>query len=458
MGRYGMLSVGRYVAGSDLRFGLVTAIAILVAWQAYLNVPRANLALLALAGCIGLTVMFRYPILGTCAVAVLAASNLTVVLPTGFYLPLMIVTCVMVALQHLLRGDPTIPTSPLLIAYVLYAALNLMSVVWSPVYDELSLTIFVRILAAILVVTLTVRQPSHLVWVIVSAGIGLIISTSVTIHHMLTFFTTRSFVEVGMQHGIEKARYFGYWTDPNISGMAAVPVMALNYGVLRSKVGLIPRSLSFLSVIFGLIAVILSQSRSAGVMLLICLVILLYADKRRIMILCILGLCLYVFVSLVGVDFLARMTTLGKGSGDGSIAQRTEIARGAIDMFSRNLPLGVGVGNSRSFASDFSFTLRWGIPAHNAYLDALVELGIIGPFALLATFLTVLPSTRVRRWQIDSDNLEQNMGIAMFSTVMAIMVGQAVGSYAFFILFWFLLAIVGSRTRVFSAASSENRP
>jgi O-antigen ligase len=435
--------------------GILAGLALVLVWWCYQTVPRANLLVVALVACSALALLFQYPILGTCALAFFTTSNITQIVPSGFMLPLMVATSGMAIARRFLEGEPEVRVAPLLVGFLIFATAKIASLLWSPVYDQIDLVTPLRILVAVLTVSMTVRRPQHLTWVIVCAGAGLIFSTTATIQGMLTFFGSGNLVEAAAESGIQKTRFFGYWPDPNAAGMVAVPVLILNLAVMRCKGPVLTRAIAALAVFMGVIAVVLSQSRGAGLSLLVAAVMFIFADKRRWILLGSAVATVLLVIMIAKVDFVGRMASLGEGSRDASLYERSRMAEGAFRMFEEHFPLGVGTGNVITFSADYSSCLLGGLVSHNALLDVLAELGLFGLAAFILALVSVYPALRLSRWTIDVKDMRQTYGIAMVATFLTILVAVAISSCSEYTFYWLILAIISTREWVFDRPEVE---
>jgi O-antigen ligase len=433
----------------QILIGFAVGIFLCMLYWASNHVPRANLIPFAIAAVTGLVLLFQYPIIGLCLLAFIHASNIMTILPTGFLLPLTVGTFGIVLLKKLTVSDMNVRLTPFVGMAIVLFAWFMASAIWAPSYDQFEVMIFIRLLAMILAVAFVMENPNHLIAVILALGIGLIVSTVVTVEHMLSFFSTGTLVQSGVEHGLDKARFFGYWSDPNACGMSAAPILVINYALFRCKLPVAVRLVSLLSVFAGLVSVALSQSRSAGVMVAIALIIFIWSDKRRWILLGFTVVSAFAVLFVVKVDFLARMATLLQGTRDTSVAARSAMLTGTIDMFSDYFPLGVGWGNVQTFSADYTLHLKKGLVSHNGFLDVFAEGGFIALFFYLMLLLSVVPSLRIHRLRIIPENLEQTLGIGMIAVFCTLLIAILVGSYSFYQLYWFLFAVITSRAWVF---------
>ena len=120
--------LGRIIQ-SPVHGGVLAGITIPTLWWMYTSVPRANLAVAGVVACIALALIFRYPLIGTCIAAMISSSNLSVVLPSGFLLPLLVMTCAFALSRRILNGNLSLPASPLILAFLVYASLNVASLI-----------------------------------------------------------------------------------------------------------------------------------------------------------------------------------------------------------------------------------------------------------------------------------------------------------------------------------------
>jgi O-antigen ligase len=197
------------------------------------------------------------------------------------------------------------------------------------------------------------------------------------------------------------------------------------------------------------IAVIMSLSRGALLTVVILLLMMLLAERRRILLLAASVALLAVVVLLSPVDVFGRLATIGKGAGDASIAQRTQMLWGGLQMGWDSFPMGVGLGNIGTYSMDYVHSLQSGLVSHNAFVDTFAESGIIGILLFLGVFGTLLAQIRTERWQLSPDDFERNFSITIVAIFVFILLALAHGSYSHYPLFWFLLALISIRTDIF---------
>lgn len=140
----------------------------------------------------------------------------------------------------------------------------------------------------------------------------------------------------------------------------------------------------YAALISMLLAVLLTQRRASFFILLLIVIYMLSSKKhlfRNIMILGFLILLLLIF----GVDWIPGMTSLlgkfeAKSIGDSIIGARGRLWKIATDLFWEKPLIGYGICTYSSLVPGAS-------SAHNAYLQVLCEMGLIGSIAFFAPYV-----------------------------------------------------------------------
>jgi O-antigen ligase len=213
--------------------------------------------------------------------------------------------------------------------------------------------------------------------------------------------------------------------------------MLVSDGLLR-KIGLLARSIPMLAVLALIgIVVVMSKSRTGVIVYLI--VVGLYFIRRA-------GAWGVVAGFIVGPPMLL-LGGRGGDEADASSTERVELLYEAFDMIRDTKGIGVGAGQ---FADESSI----GLTAHNSYVLAAAEAGLIGMFLFcMATYLAVKVPFKIwfGRYQVDST-------ITRFAPALAVSLCGAVAGI--FFLSWsykdVLYMMFGASAALYAAAKAQD--
>lgn len=217
---------------------------------------------------------------------------------------------------------------------------------------------------------------------------------------------------------------------PNTIGMNA-SILCLAAGLLAWQARY-SRWLLALVFVFGFFVLLLSKSRtSLAAFLASALVVVLLKTPAqfRLMIgslavgfVCIAGIASN-FANTQDIGEVTAAASLGRSDNIGSLTGRLPLWNEMLKFADDHPLLGFGYGSfwSAKRIDDFSEKLLWEIPnGHNAYLDLLLNLGIVG-LSLYAAWLLVMAITGTQRFLRDGGNGELfAVGLAVFLMIHAL--------------------------------------
>lgn len=185
-----------------------------------------------------------------------------------------------------------------------------------------------------------------------------------------------------------KARMRGLTDDPNIMAMEIVFIMPALLLLIFNE-GWKARSLLYMLGVMTLLAgIVASFSRGGTVALALVLAIVLYLKKSWPLFLLILTIALLLIVFVIPPTFWEHLLTLfdlGKFLADPSLRWRGRLMMGAIEQFTQNPILGIGVGNWILIANKY-MSLR-SLAVHNTFLQVAAETGVFGLLFFLLIFI-----------------------------------------------------------------------
>ena len=187
-------------------------------------------------------------------------------------------------------------------------------------------------------------------------------------------------------------RYTGLGGNPN--GVAAAVALALPIAWYLGHFwarGLL-RWLNYLYLPLAIFAIILTASRGGFLVALLGLMVVPLTFRQlpiraRVTTFVFALLSVGVIATAVPLANFSRIAQTSSEISDGDVSNRGVIWKAALQLYTESPVLGIGTG---SFLSAVGTVLGYRIPAHNAFLLVLVEMGIIGFLLFTVNFLVVL--------------------------------------------------------------------
>lgn len=202
-------------------------------------------------------------------------------------------------------------------------------------------------------------------------------------------FITNPFV-ANAEHSME--RYTGFGGNPN--GLAAIMALSLPLAWFLANFwarGLL-RWLNFAYLPVGILGIILTASRGGFVTALVGLLIIPLTfrylgrgSRFGVAVFIVLaGGLIYSFVPAANFERLAGTST---EISEGNVSNRSQIWSAGLQLYTESPIIGTGTG---SFTRAVEPILGYSMPAHNAWLLVLIEMGIIGFVLYVGNFIIVL--------------------------------------------------------------------
>jgi O-antigen ligase len=180
-----------------------------------------------------------------------------------------------------------------------------------------------------------------------------------------------------------KLRAYATFPHPNVlGGFLAITLPLLVIQLIDKK-----KIFYFITIILGIIALILTFSRSAWIVFVLGISYIVYRKKKKLFI--------PVFLSVLLIALVIGKTF---GFQDESVVVREQLSVAALSMARASPVLGTGLGNFLVRLPDYlvSRQIYFLQPVHNIYLLLLSEVGIVG-FGFFVLLLKKILSYRVYR-------------------------------------------------------------
>lgn len=258
------------------------------------------------------------------------------------------------------------------VTWAVYILLASLSALWTidPDHSALTITQLLQLFAffTVLAIFPAERRDVRIVGAIVVAS-GMFLSGWGLLSYYHGFRTQGDRLSIPLN---------GLLIDPNHIAAALLLPLALAVGTLLSTRDIRLRLLSFVSAITMLAALFLTGSRGGLIALVVMLVYIGWRTRYRLQILGIMAVG--GVASLLQPTVWARFADKALGSGSG----RLVIWDAARLAFKDHWLIGSGIGafpaayNHELFAMSQPIFQGWSRPAHNAFLSAAVEVGILG--------------------------------------------------------------------------------
>lgn len=167
------------------------------------------------------------------------------------------------------------------------------------------------------------------------------------------------------------------------------------------------------------------------------------------------GLMMY---QLAGPAVIARISTIEQYDEDGSAQSRLESWKAGFGMMSENPLLGVGPGNYGRFSRLYNPEVPEGLVAHNEFIEAAAESGILAGLVLIAIVVLAffnLRWVRKRTWTDPERRWAYYYAAMIESSLVSYLVGALFVSLPFFELFYLLVGLTVVLRRIVARELQE---
>lgn len=208
-------------------------------------------------------------------------------------------------------------------------------------------------------------------------------------------YLTNPFVANSMQ---SYERYTGI--GGNANGIAAIMALAIAIAWYLSVVqhNSLLRWINLIYVPTAVLGVILTASRGGAIIAVISLAVIPFTFGhtnlvRKITVSLTLIIMTIVVINLIPAANFERLAETSTEITEGNVSNRSQIWEAGLQAYSETPFLGIGIGSFREAVTPI---LGYSIPAHNAYILILTEMGPVGlALFLLAFLVTLLPLLRL---------------------------------------------------------------
>jgi O-antigen ligase len=240
-------------------------------------------------------------------------------------------------------------------------------------------------------------------------------------------------------HGFIRVRGFG--ADPNnfaVAIMGGLPFVFISF--LRKKG--IYKLLMLGLLVFLIVGIVLSYSRSGVVALLVVFFGILWLERRRPLVWIIIIATLTIGLILVPPNFIYRMLLTVASAQDDSISIRLDLWQAAWKFFTQYPITGIGIGQFIALETRITHHME-PLVVHNMYLEVLAELGIVGFIAFMTIIWLSFSSfiQAARRFERSGDESAARLSWGWFYSLMAFCIAGVFLSNQYYIVFWFYLAM-----------------
>ncbi len=194
-------------------------------------------------------------------------------------------------------------------------------------------------------------------------------------------------------------RYTGLGGNPNNTAAAVALALPIAWYLGHFWARGLLRWLNYLYLPLAIFAIILTASRGGFLVALVGLMVVPLTFRQlppraRVTTFVFALLSVGIIVTVVPLANFSRIAQTSSEISDGNVSNRGVIWKAGLQLYTESPVIGIGTG---SFLSAVGPVLGYRIPAHNAFLLVLVEMGIIGFLLFTVNFLVVLwPLLRLR--------------------------------------------------------------
>lgn len=308
-------------------------------------------------------------------------------------------------------------------------------------YDELILPVVIFVVAGIIsclfsydpILSLK-HMKSAWLFLIYFAIINLVHKRNVKTILYILFITTAFVAIVSIAEHFTYIKIFGYTIIKHFSRSQGFFNISLTYAGQLMQILLLLISFFFIYrkkkvvvggiIILSIFAFLFTLSRGPWLGLSFgLLVFFIFYDKSLIPAYIAFLLLLVFFSYLFLPSVFDRVQTLFTGTADSSIREHFYLWKTALLMFSHHPLFGVGVGNFEHHALPLTKDLNFlwcHSSAHNIFLHTLATRGIIGFFAFVFLWYSILKSL-LKRIRFSKDNLGYTLNVGVFAAFCALL-------------------------------------
>lgn len=308
-------------------------------------------------------------------------------------------------------------------------------------YDELILPVVIFVVAGIIsclfsydpILSLK-HMKSAWLFLIYFAIINLVHKRNVKTILYILFITTAFVAIVSIFEHFTYIKIFGYTIIKHFSRSQGFFNISLTYAGQLMQILLLLISFFFIYrkektiigsiIILSIFAFLFTLSRGPWLGLLFGLLVFFIFYNKRLIPAYVAFLLLLVFFSYLFLpSVFDRVKTLFTGTADSSIREHFYLWKTALLMFSHHPLFGVGVGNFEHHALPLTKDLNFlwcHSSAHNIFLHTLATRGIIGFFAFVFLWYSILKSL-FKRIRFPKDNLGYTLNVGVFVAFCALL-------------------------------------
>ena len=228
----------------------------------------------------------------------------------------------------------------------------------------------------------------------------------------------------------DRVRYRGVLQDPNELALAIGAGLALGLALAFRRRNARWRLLTGFALVVGAVCIYYTRSRSGQLVLLSVLgIFALWRYRWKAV------------AAMVPVAIPAMLLVLGGGGRSDaarSTEERFEAWRAGIDMLKSSPVFGIGQAQ---------YTEHHYLTAHNTFVLAMAELGLVGLFLFTMLFYVAVKTPAValhRYWNRDEASVARVWAVGLLASFAAIVAGASFLSFAYHFIMWIYLGLSGA--------------
>ncbi|UCC80213.1 MAG: O-antigen ligase family protein [Candidatus Zixiibacteriota bacterium] len=317
-----------------------------------------------------LALIFRWPFLGLIGYLLVVLLRPSEVYGIPYVAKAAAGSCLLVLLAHIVqqRKFPTVNSAyKAMLFFSAAVALSVMTAFWlQPVLYIWQNTLKLLVLYTLIIAFASTERRLGALGVVVLVAIGY--AGSHVIYQLITG-------SAGSDQRIYDLAW-GMFGDSNEFAQVVTMVIPILVLLLMESKGIIWRVFYTAMIGINMTIFILGKSRGGFLGMLVVVVALIYSSSRRFMLLAILILVLGIAFLSAPSAYFERLGSIADYAQDESATGRLDAWKAGIRMFLRNPVTGIGAGCFEFASPDYG--LSAGMVAHNSFVTALAETGLIG--------------------------------------------------------------------------------
>lgn len=406
-------------------------------WQYWGRTLQLAVALAAAGAGI---MMLRYHILAPAIAGFILISNLGSFIPgsTSFYFAGVFL---LLAVRKFIVRDISWRLNGYFIAVLLFIAWFQITGLWVDQTSFYNWSLVLRVVIVVFVLSELMKSTEFYFSFFVGGAIGMIFSSISTIQTAGEFYMSGVADQIAGSVGyIESSRFYGHWPDPNTMSMTITAYLGGIIALWRSKMHFTVRMLMAAATVTGIVAILISQSRTGLIGCAIVAVIMLAVEQRKFALSAVFAGVVTVLLLVAPVDLFGRFLSMFQG-GDNSSSDRLNLVLSGWKLFWNSPIFGGGMGSYENNVLFLMPHLPHGFFAHNTYVDIAVDGGIVAAGLYITCVVLAIAGLSWRDWKIDQTDKGALINAGLRAGLVSTVFSASTMSTTTYIPFWALFTM-----------------